>query len=510
MSTSEAETYRLDQVGIRMVQEPPLYSSYPINTPKAAISLLTEAFEGYDREVLAVVNLQNDLKPINMNIVSMGTLDQSIAHPREILKSVVLSNARYMMLFHNHPSGSLVPSEADISLTDRMQRLCALIDVPMLDHIIIGRHKQYYSFASNAILKVPEIPYAKSVEGLHFPNPVVSEKRTGWKTARDTTKEITEQLEQGVQELFDSDRYQAFLDCMAKFHRYSTNNTILIHMQRPGATMVAGYQAWKRDHGRYVRKGEKGIRILAPAPYRVKMEKDRLDPNTHEIVMDEKGNPVRDTVTVEKPSFRVVSVYDVTQTEGKALPSLGVNELEGSVKDYGRFLAAMEKLSPAPVAFREDGLGTAKGCFLPEENRIVLRSGMSEVQTLKTLIHEMAHAMLHAKGKEADRDLSTEELTAESIAYTVCRHYGIDTKDYSFGYIAGWSRERSTAQLRESLDTIRKTADAMITGINDRLRKLDPSAPCREQEPKGRGSTESKSEKRKAHAPKKSARELTR
>ena len=242
---SSSKPYKLDQVGIRMVKEPPLYSAEPVNSPQAAVRLMSQTLKEYYREVLAVVNLRNDLKPINMNIVSIGTLNQSLAHPREILKSIILSNAGSVMLFHNHPSGTLTPSPDDISLTDRMAKICVLLGTPIVDHIIIGNDDHYYSFQENKILKVPSLEYARDVSDLHLGAETVSEPAA--KKPQQTIAEITDKLEQGVHDLFNSERCQQYLATMAKFHNYSLNNTILISMQKPDATLLAGYQSWKKN-----------------------------------------------------------------------------------------------------------------------------------------------------------------------------------------------------------------------------------------------------------------------
>ena len=286
---SSSKPYKLDQIGIRMVKEPPLYSAESISSTQAAVRLMSQTLKGYDREVLAVVNLRNDLKPINMNIVSIGTLNQSLAHPREILKSIILSNAGSVMLFHNHPSGNLTPSPDDISLMYRMAKICELLGTPIVDHIIIGNDDHYYSFQENKILKVPSLEYARDVLDLHLVGAeTVSEPAA--KKQQQTIAEITDKLEQGVHELFNSERYREYLSTMAKFHNYSLNNTILISMQKPDATLVAGYQSWKKNHGRQVKRSEKGIRIIAPAPYKVRTEQDVIDPETMLEKLYEKFN----------------------------------------------------------------------------------------------------------------------------------------------------------------------------------------------------------------------------
>ena len=300
-------------------------------------------------------------------------------------------------------------------------------------------------------------------------------------------REITDKLEQGIQELFESERFKEYLKTMSKFYNYSFNNTLLIAMQKPEATYVAGYASWQRNFDRQVMKGEKGIKILAPAPYKAQVTRKKIDPATHAPVIGADGKVVTETVEVLRNAFKVVSVFDVSQTDGKALPNIIVNELKGTVENYESFFDALKQESPVPVSF-EDIPGGAKGFFSPVESRIAIQEGMSEIQTVKTAIHEIAHAKLHAAkpdekaAPEDKKDRHTKEVEAESVAYTVCQRYGIETSDYSFGYIAGWSSSKETKELKSSLETIRKTAAEMIEGIDAKLKGL-PSrkegSPCR-------------------------------
>ena len=289
-------------------------------------------------------------------------------------------------------------------------------------------------------------------------------------------REITDKLEQGLKELFESERFKEYLKTMSKFYNYSFNNTLLIAMQKPDATLIAGYTAWQRNFDRHVMKGEKGIKILAPAPYKVQEEREKLDPATQKPVLDKDGKPVTETIEVTRPAFKVVSVFDVSQTDGKELPDIAVDELTGSVENYAAFFDALKELSPVPIAF-ENITDGAKGYFSHVENRIAIQEGMSEIQTIKTAIHEIAHAKLHAVtpgekvAPEDKKDRRTKEVEAESVAYTVCQRYGIETSDYSFGYIAGWSSDKETKELKGSLETIRKTAAEMITGIDEKLKE---------------------------------------
>ena len=290
-------------------------------------------------------------------------------------------------------------------------------------------------------------------------------------------REITDKLEQGIKELFESEKFKEYLTTMSKFYNYSFNNTLLIAMQKPDATLIAGYTSWQRNFDRHVMKGEKGIKILAPAPYKAQEEREKIDPATQKPVLDADGKPVTETVEVMRPAFKVVSVFDVSQTDGKELPDIAVDELTGSVENYAAFFEALKQESPVPISF-EDIPGGAKGYFSHVENRIAIQEGMSEIQTVKTVIHEIAHAKLHAikpdekVAPEERKDRHTKEVEAESVAYTVCQRYGIETSDYSFGYIAGWSSDKDTKELKGSLETIRSTAAEMIESIDAKLKVL--------------------------------------
>ena len=293
------------------------------------------------------------------------------------------------------------------------------------------------------------------------------------KDSAERMKEITDRLETGIQELFDSDRYKAYLTTMAKFHNYSFNNTLLIAMQ--GGQLVAGFNKWKDTFHRTVKKGEKGIKILAPAPYKVKQKMEKLDEQGKPI-LDKDGKPLTEEKTVQIPAFKVVSVFDVSQTEGEPLPSIAVDELSGSVQDYQDFFKALEQASPVPIGF-EDIEGGAHGYFHLLDNRIAIQEGMSQLQTIKTAIHEIAHAKLHAidptDPEQTNRpDSRTREVQAESVAYAVCQHYGLDTSEYSFGYVAGWSSGRELAELKASLEVIRSAAHELISALDEHLAEL--------------------------------------
>lgn len=475
-----SDSYSLDQVAVRMVKMPPLMSKEPMNSPKAAIRIMNDTLKEFDREALVVVNLQSDLKPINMNFVSLGTLNSSVAHPREILKTSILSNAASIMLFHNHPSGSLNPSREDVELTDRLQQACQVIGIPILDHIIIGTDDRYYSFHEKGILKIPELEVAHDIDSFHWEGSKVAERKSYFdpkKAAEDRKqemKDITDRLEQGVSEIFQSEKYRQFLDTMAKFPQYSLNNNLLIMMQKPDATLCQSYTGWKQM-GRFVKKGEKGIRILAPAPYKMEREQDKLD-EKGKAVLDKDGEPVKETVQINITAFKPVSTFDLSQTDGEPLPTIGASELTGSVEGYATLFEVIKEASPVPIGF-EDIKGGAKGYFHTEENRIAIQEGMSEVQNVKTAIHEMAHAKLHNMEAQKAREdggqtRSSKEVEAESVAYTVCQHFGIDTSDYSFAYVAGWSQGKEMPELKESLNTIRTAASELITAIDEKAQEL--------------------------------------
>ena len=331
---------------------------------------------------------------------------------------------------------------------------------------------------------------AQTAEQPQEPRPVIPIVLTSEKPA-EKLKEITDRLEQGIAELFDSERYREYLKVMSKFHNYSFRNTVLIAMQKPDASLVAGFSAWKNNFERNVMKGQKGIKIIAPSPYKIKQEMQKIDPHTQKPVIGKDGKPVTEEKEVTIPAYKVVSVFDVSQTEGKELPDIAVDELTGDVDRYKDFFAALEKTSPVPIAF-ENIEGGSHGYYHLEDKRIAINEGMSELQTLKTAIHEIAHAKLHDIDLNAPKDEQqphvdrrTREVEAESVAYTVCQHYGLDTSDYSFGYVAGWSSGRELSELKSSLETIRNAAAEIINSIDANFAELqkaqDKEQPTREE-----------------------------
>ena len=332
------------------------------------------------------------------------------------------------------------------------------------------------------------------------PQPVIPINLTAEKPA-EKLKEITDRLEQGITELFDSERYKEYLRVMSKFHNYSFNNTLLIAMQKPDASLIAGFTAWKNQFQRNVKKGEKGIKIIAPSPFKIKQETEKIDPQTQKPVIGRDGKPVTEEKEITIPAYKVVSVFDVSQTEGKELPDIAVDALTGDVEQYSDFFAALEKTSPVPIGF-EKIEGGAHGYYHLEDKRIALDEGMSELQTLKTAIHEIAHAKLHdidlnaPKDEQQPRvDRRTREVEAESVAYTVCQHYGLDTSDYSFGYVAGWSSGRELAELKSSLETIRSAAADIINSIDGHIAELQKQREAEKAAPDLAAAQEQQTEK---------------
>ena len=342
------------------------------------------------------------------------------------------------------------------------------------------------------------------------PQPVIPINLTAEKPA-EKLKEITDRLEQGITELFDSERYKEYLRVMSKFHNYSFNNTLLIAMQKPDASLIAGFTAWKNQFQRSVKKGEKGIKIIAPSPFKIKQETEKIDPQTQKPVIGRDGKPVTEEKEITIPAYKVVSVFDVSQTEGRELPNIAVDALTGDVEQYSDFFAALEKTSPVPIGF-EKIEGGAHGYYHLEDKRIALDEGMSELQTLKTAIHEIAHAKLHdidlnaPKDEQQPRvDRRTREVEAESVAYTVCQHYGLDTSDYSFGYVAGWSSGRELAELKSSLETIRSAAANIINSIDGHIAELQKQHEAEKATPDLAAAQEQQTEKALTDLQKKAA-----
>lgn len=314
---------------------------------------------------------------------------------------------------------------------------------------------------------------------------------------KEQIKKLTDQIEAGIKALFQSgdlEEYQAYLRTMSHFHHYSVNNQMLIFSQCPHATLVAGYQKWQNQFSRHVLRGEKGISILAPTPYKIKVEKEKLDPDTKLPLLDADGNTITEEKEVQIPMFRPVKVFDVSQTDGKPLPERvqsPVAELTGNVEHYEAFMEALRRVSPVPIEMKPLS-NDLDGFFSPSKQSITLRDGMSEVQTVCAAVHEIAHSKLHDYAKQPNsqpKDSNTEEIEAESIAYTVCAYFGIETSANSFGYVATWSKDKDLKAFKDSLDTIRKTSSELISGVEQQFKEickergtsLEPAQPAQKQ-----------------------------
>jgi|GEM_PF-217975 len=479
------KTYKLTEVRVRLSEGNALYSDQALKDPETAAEVLKKELAQYDREVLCVVNLNTRLKPINFNIVAIGGIDSAQIEIPNIFKSCILSNAASFMLFHNHPSGEISPSNDDILTTSRVIRAAQVLGIKCQDHIIVGKEDgEYYSFREHGTIDFKSgEPTGISDDRGTYEVPGKDQKMAAEKTypsASEKMKAVTDRLEKGIKEIFESEHYQEYLKTMSKFHNYSFNNTLLIYMQKPEASVVAGFESWQKNFGRFVKKGEKGIRILAPITYKVKAERDKIDQKTHKAVIGTDGKIAKEAYEQTRASFKPTTVFDVSQTDGKPLPELGVDQLSGDVKNYGVFLEALKKVSPVPISFEKID-GAAQGYFSRTEHKIAIKEGMSEVQNMKTMIHEITHAKLHDIDQEHEKDIPadkrkdshTREVESESVAYAVCEHYGIDTSDYSFGYIAGWSSGKDVKELKSSMETIRSTASELIKDIDGRLKGLD-------------------------------------
>ena len=297
-------------------------------------------------------------------------------------------------------------------------------------------------------------------------------------------EELTDKLENGIKDLFASERYAEYLSAMSKFHRYSYGNAMLILMQCPHATRVAGYNTWRKSFGRNVKRSEKGICILAPCPSRKYVWQEAKDPKTGATVYNKDGSPKMETRVITITKFKIATVFDVSQTEGKELPSIGTTRLTGEVTNFRYYYDKL--LALAPVAVMVDQVpGQANGYFSHAEQRIVLRPGLSEIQTIKTLVHEIAHALLHdphSVPPEERKNRNEKEVEAESVAYVVCQHFGIDTSEYSFGYVAGWSKGKELSELKDSLDLIHRTAGEIIAALDDPVMEHQQEIPMKQHQ----------------------------
>ncbi|NLA66592.1 MAG: hypothetical protein GX862_11910, partial [Leucobacter sp.] len=447
-----------------------------ISDPETAAAFFHSIMEKvHDKETFAVAFLNTRNRVIDYDIVSLGSVNSSIVHPREVFRNAVVNKANAVIFCHNHPSGSLSPSQEDIEATNRLKEAGRLLGISVVDHVIInGINKDdAYSFKQNSLME-ETATYTTDTQ--------TATLVTRYKTAKEKMQEITDRLEQGIRDVFDSERYKAYLQTMSRFHRYSVNNTILIALQRPDATLVASFNKWRDQFVRNVKKGERGIRIIAPSPYTVKRQVEKMDPRTRQPLKDASGAVLTEEQEVTIPMFRVVSVFDVAQTEGKPLPQIA-KPLDGDVDRYSLLLEALQKASPVPICFA-DLKDNTDGVFSQDKQLITIRAGMSEAQTVSAVIHEIAHARLHNRQRAADRgseqiaenrqlDRRTKEVEAESVSYAVCSHFDIETGENSFGYIAAWSENKELPELKASLERINSTSAELIDDVNGHLEALE-------------------------------------
>jgi len=450
-----------------LTREKPILSS-----PSIAAGYMHSVIDQvHDKESLVVAFLNTKNRVIDYEQVSIGTINSSVIHPREVFRNAILNKAVSVLLCHNHPSGNLTPSPEDLAVTKSLKEAGEMLGIPVVDHIIItGLNRQdVYSFRAQGVLEA---------HGHYQTESTLAEKKPAYDSKDKALDEITARLEEGIKEIFSSGKYADYLKVMSRFHRYSLNNTLLIAMQNPEASLVAGYHAWQKKFERHVCKGEQAIRIIAPAPERRLVQKEKLDPVSQQPILDKDGQPIMEETEINVPRFKVVPVFDVSQTDGKELPSLS-KALDKPVQAYELLFNALKNASPVPIAF-ENMKATKDGYYHLKDKRIALRKGMSESQTLASAVHEIAHAKLHdrdpqargAQAGEKGKDPRTQEVEAESIAYAVCQYYGIETGENSFGYVAGWSGDKELSELKASLKTIRDTASDLIDSIDAKMLEL--------------------------------------
>ena len=502
---NRTEGYELPRVEARLAlkEKPGLYSSQKLSDPVSAIRVMADTMKELDREMVCVVNMDSKLHPINYSIVSIGTLTDAVVSIQNVFKTAILSNADCVMMLHNHPSGYVTPSIEDKRITKRLLEAGKLMDIPLIDHIIIGAGEgNWYSFHSHQSFRFTGEPdygflsdmmeereemygsgedWTEDDYDLDDDISGVQEKKEQYhkgRSRKEQMEEISRKLEEGVEKLFTSDEYRKYLKTMTQFHNYSFNNTILIAMQNPDATWVAGYRAWQQKFHRQVKKGEKGIRIISPMKFKVVPQKDQAGGEVKERYETNQNQRQEDNAAEEtRPYFRVTSVFDISQTIGDPLPTLEVPDLEGSQKNYKGFMEALCSVSPVPIRFDQISEEGTRGYYSSTDKEIVIREGMSQSQNMKTGVHECAHALLHdadhlqSTGEVKDRQ--TKEVEAESVAYSVCQYFGLDTSDYSFPYIASWAGGRQKESLKESMDLIRRTSGSIVDGMVEKMRELE-------------------------------------
>ena len=462
------DEYRIPEARIKMCAGPDtIFSPEPIDSPgKAAQIIGDHLLKDADREYLIATSLDNKLHPINYSVVSIGTANASFADPKEIFKNLILSNATAFMLMHNHPAGDPSPSAEDFAVTKKLADAGSTLDIPLVDHVVYGSGTgKYYSFKENGHLPEQEsqLNAAESTAQYKAEKGTVPSGEHQEAKKPKSVDEAIQQIKGGISKCASSEEWKNILDVFSRFHAYSLNNCLLIHLQNPSSTQVASYTTWK-SLNRHVMAGQKGMKIICPAPYRKKEEQEIIDEKT--------GEKKKEMVEVQRMAFTLGTVFDVSQTDGEPLPEI-THELQGDLSDKDLFEAA-KRSAPVGISVEIGSVdGSAKGYYSPSEREIRVREGMSEVQQLKTLAHELGHAYAEATYTDKDQfSTPDKELQAESIAYIVCQHYGIDSgEQYSFPYLTGWSGG-DAERIMPNLAVIKKCSADIIRSIDRNLEQM--------------------------------------
>ncbi len=500
---AESRPYELKQVQVRLrlSEAGSVYSSKEITNHIRAAEVMSDVLAQMDREYVCVVNLDTKNRPINFNIVSIGDINAAIAPVQNIFKSTILSNSARIMLMHNHPSGDLAPSTEDKALTKRVYQIGKLMNIPLVDHVIVaGGSGRACSLLENnpELFTMSEAVTQEMMQGIvQEETAVYGTQRSGkatsagkdgqdgslrYKTKEDRQKEalddVSKQVEEGIRKAFSNDHYRDYLRVVSRFHTYSFNNTVLIAAQKPDATLCAGFNAWKFKYGRHVKKGEKGFRIIAPVRVKETVQEEKTDPNTGQPIFGEDGQLVTSPKVVWKQRFCASTVFDIGQTEGNPMPEnpqIKLRQLIGTKDGFDAFMAGLGDISHLQVRFAKMPEGT-DSFYDADSREIVIREGMEQKATLKAAVREVSQRLLHDREQDgngnADKTQETRELETASTAYIICDHFGLDTSDFSFPSLDSWSSGQDLKALRESGNTIRKTASQAIRSVEYQLQDL--------------------------------------
>ncbi|MDO4976999.1 MAG: JAB domain-containing protein [Eubacteriales bacterium] len=478
------------KVRLRLEQGTSLYSDRAIDTPETAVEVMADMMANLDREHLCIVNLDARSRPIAFNIVSIGGVAESRFDLQNIFKSAMLQNASSLIALHNHPSSEVSPSWEDIEVTKKIVAAGRILDLPLLDHIIVGGFTgEAYSMredheglfrAGHTFLKSndpSDLMERKSPYSVGKPDSAEYRKQR-----EEKMKQLTDMLEAGVKNVFESDTFAAFLKTMAAFPKYSIRNQMLLYLQMQEKGLdpnqpVCGYNAWKERFGRNVMRGQQSLKIFAPMKFKTKREQDKVDSSTNQPVRNPDGSIQKEEVEVSVTRFKVENVFALAQTTGKPLPSIYHN-LEGDVNRYDQFLQALHEVSPVPVSF--EPMTGKDGYYSQVEKRIAIRDDMSQRQTALALLHEITHAYLHDLDmdhleeslKERGKDNRQLEIEAEGSAYVCATYFGIDVAENSLGYITGYSSNKELPELYASLQTIRDNSLKIIESMEKTLTRI--------------------------------------